>query len=208
MNNDSTDDAECLVNVRVEFDINVKKATASELVASGKEALKREGFGYPPRRDFLAARQWTAKSAAHLALGVDPLGSLRDCDRAAIAPAVENLERLFLATVGDSAPPADWLTTFRTLGIDSPWPTDPPETDTHQNPMDARTAALAAWLKAQGIPRADWHRLKTRRGLSRKKLYHALKDHPAFIARETGQPISETSFIAHFWKQQGIAALE
>jgi hypothetical protein len=72
-----------------------------------------------------------------------------------------------------------------------------------------REEALRTFLALEGIPADDWKFLKSRHGYTRKKVYLALVEYPAFRSvHGRGDPIKESQFMRKFWAEQDIAALE
>ena len=71
-----------------------------------------------------------------------------------------------------------------------------------------RKQALERFLTEQGIPREDWHHLKTRHHYSRRSLYDSLASYHAFKNQHGhGGPISISTFTRKFWIEQNIAEL-
>lgn len=83
----------------------------------------------------------------------------------------------------------------------------PPEDPDQGNALEQREKALVHWLESQEIPRGDWRRLKSRHGITRKKMYEELKGYPAFKSRHSDKPVSASTFVREFWKAQVIATL-
>jgi hypothetical protein len=82
-----------------------------------------------------------------------------------------------------------------------------PEDPDQGNALEQREKALVHWLESQEIPRSDWPRLKSRHGMTRKKMYEELKGYRAFKSRHSDEPVSSSTFVREFWIEQGIASL-
>ncbi|MCF7994705.1 MAG: hypothetical protein K9L88_07685 [Chromatiaceae bacterium] len=119
--NDSKSD-ECVVNMGVDFTMKVKRQGPAATARAGAQALT--DFLYPPEYTiggYLQHRYWPATFAAHLAMDIDPLGSLRTEDQRAIQPHLDRLANELRQRQGETAAPDEWVALFRELGISPDW---------------------------------------------------------------------------------------
>jgi hypothetical protein len=194
----------------------------SKIPAVIKELTR--GMTNAPGAYWLTLPAWSAQQAAWLAFNIDPSQvmtptwripgpreSREATARAGAAVITENL----IAAVGERGSPADYVRAIRSLGIHPEWMGDhyrdecaPVATVTEGNALEQREKALVHWLESKTIPRAEWPRLKSIHGMTRKTMYKELKEYPAFKSRHSSEPISEKTFVREFWNEQGIASFD